>query len=154
MLIIRKLTEEAYCIMQLNMVIHRIFHAQKNRIRPEMYKIGLSPGQPKVLSHVYAHNRCMQKEIAEALDIEPATVSKILDNMVEAGLVERAPMAERKRAESVTITQKGREYYDRWTDICAQYETVALEGFTEAEREQLFAYLHRLYRNVTGKEME
>lgn len=140
--------------MQLNMVIHRIFHAQKNRIRPEMDRIGLSPGQPKVLGHVYAHNRCMQKEIAQALDIEPATVSKILDNMVEAGLVERAPLAERKRAEAVSITHKGREYYEQWSDVCARYETAALQGFTDAEKEQLFVYLRRLYRNVTDKELE
>ena len=140
--------------MQLNMAIHRIFHAQKNRIRPEMDRIGLSPGQPKVLSHVYAHNRCMQKEIATALDIEPATVSKILDNMVEAGLVERSAPAERKRAESVSITQKGREYYDKWKTICNDYELVALFGFTEAEKEQLYDYLRRLYQNVTGKPLE
>jgi len=137
--------------VQLNMAIYSIYHAQKNRIRPGMAKIGLSPGQPKVLSHLFRHNHCMQKEIAMALDIEPATVSKILNNMVEAGLVERAPLAERKRAESVSITEKGMLYYEKWRALCGEYEKLALRGFTETEKEQFSDYLSRMYGNLTGK---
>jgi DNA-binding MarR family transcriptional regulator len=140
--------------MQMNMIIYRVYHAQKNWVRPKMARIDLSPGQPKVLSHVYAHNHCMQKEIAEALDIEPATVSKILNNMVEAGLVERSPLEQRRRAESVSITPKGKRYYEKWNALCGDYEKLALQGFSEQEKAQLADFLHRMYQNVKGKALE
>lgn len=140
--------------MQLNMSIYRIFHAQKNWIRPRMSKIGFSPGQPKVLTHVHAHNGCNQKDIAKALDIEPATVSKILNNMVEAGYVERSALAQRRRAESVRITGKGEEFYQKWAALCGEYENLALNGFSAQEKEQLTQYLRRIYRNVSGKDLE
>ncbi len=140
--------------MQLNMIIYRVYHAQKNWVRFRMAKIGLSPGQPKVLSHVYAHNNCMQKEIAEALDIEPATVSKILNNMVAANLVERSPLEQRKRAESVSITENGKQFYRKWCALCRDYESLALQGFSEQEKKQLADYLYRVYENVKGKALE
>lgn len=136
---------------QLHMALYKAFHAQKNRIRPGMGKIGLSPGQPKVLGHLSRQNHCMQKEIATALDIEPATVSQLLNNMDQAGLIRRSAPAERKRAESVSITEKGREAYEKWQSLCGEVEEISMEGFTQSEREQFLDYLCRMYQNLTGK---
>lgn len=70
-------------------VMYRTFHAQRNAIRPGMADIGLSPGQPKILHYLLNHDGCMQRELADACDIEPATVSRLLDKMEEDGLVRR-----------------------------------------------------------------
>lgn len=138
----------------LHMAINRVFHAQKNVTRPGMAKIGLSPGQPKILNHLSRQNHCMQKDIASALDIEPATVSQILNNMVQAGLIQRSAPAERRRAESVSITEKGREYLEKWQQLCKEIEDVSLQGFTQEEQGQFLDYLYRMYWNLTGKEIE
>nr|WP_319488908.1 MarR family winged helix-turn-helix transcriptional regulator [uncultured Caproiciproducens sp.] len=138
----------------LHMAVNKVFHAQKNKTRPGMAEIGLSPGQPKILIHLSRQNHCMQKEIAAALDIEPATVSQILNNMDQAGLVQRSAPAERKRAESVSITEKGREFYEKWQQLCEGIEEISMRGFTQNEQEQLLDFLCRMYRNLAGKEIE
>jgi MarR family transcriptional regulator, organic hydroperoxide resistance regulator len=140
--------------VQLYMALYRTFHAQKNRIRPGMTEIGLSPGQPKVLGYLTRQDGCMQKDIAAALDIEPATVSQILTNMAQDGLIRRSCPAERKRAESVYITEKGQEVYEKWQRLCHEVEKAALDGFAESEQEQFIGYLCRMYRNLSGKELE
>ncbi len=84
---------------RLDMALSRTFHAQKNTIRPGMAVIGLSTGQPKILEYLSRQDSRMQKDIAAALDIEPATVSQILYNMEQAGLIKRSEPAERRRAE-------------------------------------------------------
>jgi DNA-binding MarR family transcriptional regulator len=71
-----------------------------------MTKIGLSPGQPKILTYVSEHNCCMQKEIAIALDIEPATVSQLLNNMAQNGLIKRSAPAERKLQNRFQLPKK------------------------------------------------
>jgi Transcriptional regulators len=138
----------------LHMAINKTYHAQKNKTRPGMLGIGLSPGQPKILSYLIKNNHCMQKEIAAALDIDPATVSQILNNMVQAGLIQRSALAERRRAESVSITEKGREVHEKWQLLCKEIEEISLNGFTGEEREQFLDYLHRMYQNLTGKVLE
>ena len=138
----------------LHRALVQTYHAQKNRTRPGMAKIGLSPGQPKILNHLSKRNHCMQKDIAEALDIEPATVSQILNNMDGAGLVRRSDCAERRRAESVSITEKGQKALQEWQRLCGEIEEVSLRGFTPEERERFLDYLCRMYRNLTGKSLE
>ena len=134
----------------LNMAVYKTFHAQKNRIRPSMAKIGLSTGQPKIL-HCLVQKDCrMQKELADACDIEPATVSRILHKMEKNGLVTRVASKERKRADCVVITEKGRIAHQHWLEICQSVEDVALQGFTPQERNQFVDYLGRMYKNLTG----
>ena len=140
--------------VQLHMALYNTYHAQKNRLRPGMSDIGLSPGQPKILNYLSRRNNCMQKDIAEALDIEPATVSRILNNMVEAGLVQRAAPGARKRAESISITEKGRDAFIQWQQLCGQMEAAAMKDFTPFERGQFIEYLCRMYANLSGKVLE
>ena len=139
---------------RLDMALVRTFHAQKNTIRPGMAVIGLSPGQPKVLDYLSRRDNCMQKDIAAALDIEPATVSQLLSNMEQAGLIKRSVQAERRRAESVSITDSGREYHEKWLLLCKEVEEKSLKGFSQIEKEQYLDYLGRMYRNLTGRELE
>jgi DNA-binding MarR family transcriptional regulator len=140
--------------MQLERALCRTFHAQKNKIRPGMADIGLSTGQPKVLDFLSQRDNCMQKDIAVALDIEPATVSQILTNMEQADLIKKSESAVRRRAESVSMTEKGREYYKKWQLLCKEVEEISLKGFSQNEREQYLDYLNRMYRNLTGRVLE
>ncbi len=140
--------------VELHWAMTQTHHAQKNKLRPKMVTIGLSPGQPKILTYLTRNNCCMQKEIAIALDIEPATVSQLLNNMAQAGLIRRSALAERKRAESVSITDKGREAYQKWQRICTEIKEVSMRGFTPEEQDQFLRYLSRMYQNLTGKVLE
>ena len=137
-----------------HLLLIRTYHAQKNRLRPEMAGIGLSPGQPKILNRLMETDCCMQKELAESCDIQPATVSRMLDTMEQAGLVCRQEEAPRRRAASVAITEAGREAHRQWQAICGRVGEVSLAGFTEEERQQFAEYLRRMYRNLTGREID
>ena len=140
--------------VSLHHAVYMTNNAQKNSLRPGMVQIGLSPGQPKVLRFLAAHDSCMQKEIAEALDIEPATVSRLLANMEQNGLVARSTPAERRRAESVSITEEGRVAFARWEMVCHTVEEQSLQGFSEEEGQQFLKYLCRMYQNLTGKPLK
>ena len=70
-------------------LVYRAYHAQRNAIRPGYDRRGVVPraAQDTALS---ADPRWMYAaELADACDIEPATVSRLLDKMEEDGLVRR-----------------------------------------------------------------
>ena len=138
----------------LQMALFSADQAQRKAIRPDMAAIGLSPGQPKVLDYLSRRSNCMQKDIAAALDIEPATVSQLLANMEQAGLIRRAEPLQRRRAECVSITEKGMAAYEKWRGLCLGVEAVSLRGFTREERARFLDYLARMYENLTGRAME
>lgn len=140
--------------LSLHHAVCMTYNAQKNTLRPNMTRIGLSPGQPKVLRFLAAHDSCMQKEIAQALDIEPATVSRLLANMEQNGLVARSAPEERRRAESVRITEEGRAAFSRWETVCHTAEEQSLRGFSEEERQKFLEYLCRMYQNLTKKSLK
>lgn len=76
----------------------RIFSALKNE--------GLTSGQPKVLEYLAEHDGALQKDIAAACRIEPATMTSLLCGMEKKGLITRS--APDRRSLSVYLTEKGR----------------------------------------------
>lgn len=136
-------------------ILFKAFHAERNLVRQNMRDYGiLSPGQPKVLRYVSCNKDCMLKDIAKDCDVEPATVSKILNSLEGQGMLTREVVKNDKRALRLSITQKGYEALQEWNTLCEGVEDQALEGFTKEEKDQFNDYLYRMYFNLSGKNME
>lgn len=140
--------------MPFHIVMYKTFSAQRARVRPFLTSIGLSPGQPKVLTLLYTAGSRNQKELADACEIDPATMSKLLCGMERAGLISREVMESNKRAVRVCITAKGRRLYEQVAGHMDEVEAGALAGFSGEERRLFREYLCRMYRNLTGNDME
>lgn len=138
-----------------NLLVLKVFNAQKNRVRPLMAAIGLSPGQPKILTFLALHGACRQKELAASCDIEPATISRLLQGLEEQGLIVRSGAADDRRAARVELSEHGRELYR--TEVAPRFRSVVaaeLTGFSEAERSRFEEYLRRVYFNLTSTPLE
>lgn len=136
-----------------SIALHKCYRAQSNVLRPLIAEIGLSPGQPKILDFLLRHEGCMQKDLAALCDIEPATVSRLLDKLEHDGLIRRASAAGDKRAAIVSLTDAGRSRQVRLQTLRSQAEAQSLAGFSGPEREQFYAYLERFYYNLTHSDL-
>lgn len=136
------------------MMMFKTYHAQRNHIRHNMSDYGLSPGQPKVLRYINEHQDCMLKDIAFHCDVEPATVSKILNNLEDIGMLTREVVKDNKRALSLRITKQGANALALWSTHCDEVEQQALHNFSEAEIQQFKVYLDRMYHNLTNRSLE
>ena len=116
----------------------RIFSALKNE--------GLTSGQPKVLEYLSEHDGAMQKDIAAACRIEPATMTSLLCGMEKKGLITRS--APDRRSLSVYLTEKGKALVPLIEQEFARIESVATNGFSDDERELLISLLSRLRENL------
>ena len=116
----------------------RIFSALKNE--------GLTSGQPKVLEYLAEHDGAMQKDIAAACRIEPATMTSLLYGMEQTGLITRS--APDRRSLSVYLTEKGKALVPLIEQEFARIESVATNGFSDDERELLISLLSRLRENL------
>lgn len=134
-----------------HLLILKAYNAQKNKMRPFMQALGLSTGQPKILSFLRMRDGCMQKDLAEYCNIEPATVSRLLNHMEERGLIARRIDDGNRRAVRISITETGKETEQRMRLYFQEVNRISLDGFSEEEREQFMDYLRRMHENLTAR---
>ena len=105
---------------------------------------GLTSGQPKVLEYLLSHDGSVQKELATACYIEPATLTSVLNGMEKKGLIQRKTESQNRRSLHVYLTPKGRTQAQEVNKAFASLEEKALQNFTGQEQKQLMDLLQKL----------
>lgn len=138
----------------LHMTLIRLNKTHRRRTHEEFSKIGLTIGQPKILDFLSENSGCIQKELSESCNIEPATVTSILANMEKAELIYRAQNSKDRRILNVFITEKGKDAQREVEKIFNLIDEECFKGFSEAERIQAINILNRLYVNIIERSKE
>ncbi|MBR2621996.1 MAG: MarR family transcriptional regulator [Clostridia bacterium] len=89
-----------------------------------------------------------QNEIADALHLSAPSVSATLRRMEAEGLICRHACEGDGRAVRVCLTDKGREYDEGVRLMLRRLDEILMEGFDEAETEQLTVMLCRMRDNM------
>ncbi len=89
--------------------------------------------QVGALFHLAAHDGCLHKELAEALGVQPAGVSTLVDRMTTGGLVQRRTCSLDARAQRLHVTAAGKRVAARAQPIVAEMQAALVEGFSETE---------------------
>ncbi|SFR69912.1 DNA-binding transcriptional regulator, MarR family [Anaeromicropila populeti] len=130
---------------KLMMENHLIF---TKKVFEQLAERNLSSGQPKVLEYLKEHDGSVQKDIAIACKIEPATVTSLLIRMEKNGLVQRKLNNENRKYLNVFLTEKGEEEVTHVEKAFTTIENTALCNFTDDEKEQFIKYLERVNNNL------
>lgn len=111
----------------------------------------LTPGQPKILDYLLFHDGAVQKEIAEACHIEPATITSVLLGMENKGLIVRKNINGNRRSLYVYLTNKGKSLAEQVELKFKIIEEKALFDFSDDEKEMLTAFLTKINKNLCKK---
>lgn len=111
----------------------------------------LTLGQPKILDYLLFHDCAVQKEIAEACHIEPATITSLLLGMEKKSLIVRKNVNGNRRSLSVCLTHKGRLLAEQVALKFGKIEEKVLFGFNDEEKEMLTVFLTRINKNLMKK---
>ena len=134
---------------ELNHMLIKVGAKHRRRSAFEFMKYNLSSGQPRMLNFLFEHDGCIQREIASACHLEPASVTSVLNSMERAGLIERKPVEGDKRALRVWLTEKGKENKKTVDEIFVTMADECFKGFSEDERELCGKFLNRIFENMT-----
>lgn len=136
-----------YLLMKSNAMLSR-------RILSEVSRLGLTPGQPKVLDFLLQYNEADQKTIAAYCEIEQTTVGSILLRMENAGLVRRRQKDGNRRSLYVSLTPAGKEKAEKLMDIFRENENTATANLSETEVEMLKELLTKLCDTMQSQAKE
>lgn len=105
---------------------------------------GLKVRSYAVLALVAGELRPSQREVAQVLRLDPSQVVALVDELERAGLVERVPDANDRRANLVVATERGRTAAAAARDALRDVDARLYGGLGDEEREQLASLLNRI----------
>jgi len=132
----------------INRLLIQVSRLHFKRLHTMMETIGLHRGQPPLLHILWEEEGHTQSDLAARLHIQPATVTKMLQRMEQAGFVERRPDPEDQRVSRVYLTEAGRTIR---TDVCRVNRQIGEElaaGFTPEEEAQFTQLLGQVRENL------
>ena len=103
-----------------------------------------------VLISLKSRQLASQRELAEAVGIQGATLTHHLDTMESAGLVTRRRDPANRRLHLVELTPAGDALFLRLRDAAMTFDRRLRVGLADGEIDQLEALLTRLRDNVSG----
>lgn len=115
-----------------------------------MRSYGVTGPQWRVLGVLARMPGETQAAVADVLELEPITLSRMIDRLTEAGLVERRPVEGDRRANALTLTPAAEPLLARMREAVEILTAETLNGFTEEERETFTAFVTRFRCNLNA----
>jgi MarR family transcriptional regulator, organic hydroperoxide resistance regulator len=135
---------------ELNVKLMRVARAHRTMAASLLSEVGLHPGQEALLMELWDQDGRTQANLAAALGVEPPTVTKMLQRMENAGLVDRRPDKNDRRAIRVHLTPKGRRLKSKVDKLWVELQDRTVEGLSDRQQSSLRSLLNSLESNLTG----
>lgn len=123
--------------------------AIRRRFEVRAAELGLSTSQWRLLINLEREGPMPQARLAQRLEIEPISVSRLVDRMQEAGWVERHPSPEDRRVKLVAPTDKAQSVVLCARDVARSIYAEALHGLPPDIEETLSAVLRHMIHNLS-----
>ncbi|MGW7273523.1 MarR family winged helix-turn-helix transcriptional regulator [Streptomyces sp. NPDC054864] len=111
-------------------------------------RLGLYPGQEFVMMYLWDAGPVRQSELIKAVDLDPSTVTKMLQRLEQAGHVRRRPDPADRRAALVEATDTSCGLLAEVERAWGELEEQTLAGLDAAERTELARLLGRVEANL------
>jgi MarR family transcriptional regulator for hemolysin len=111
-------------------------------------QFGVTRAKWAVLARLERFEGLKQAELAEMLDLQPITLTRLLDGLAQNGLIERRPCDNDRRAKRLYLTPAARPLLDRLGELGQELMATALEGVDDAAVAALLAGLSAVKENL------
>lgn len=131
-------------------LIHQLYQTMRafsKTLNNEIFMNGVYSSEWSVLKMVREHEAISQLELANALNVEPAAISKTLTKMEKKNLVERQRLPG-KREKYISLTTYAQKLYLEIEPKVAKHRTLALNDLSKEERQTMLKLAQRIYKNT------
>lgn len=136
-------------IERLGFLIHDAARLMRKRFETRGSAHGLSAAQWRAMVRLVKEEGLPQARLAELLEIEPISVSRLLDRMEEGGWIERRQDANDRRVRMIFPTDKSREAYDAVKSVAGELYEEALAGLPDEARQATIHGLKTIVENLS-----
>ncbi len=111
---------------------------------------GTTHAQWAVLARLERTEGLKQCELADTLELQPITLTRLIDRLCESGLIERRPDPVDRRVKRLFLTAAARPVLARLSALGQELMATVLKGVDTDARHQLLDHLLVLKTNLRG----
>lgn len=111
-------------------------------------QFGITRAQWVVLVRLDRSEGLKQSELAEVLDLQPISLTRLLDKLCECGLIERRPDPVDRRAKRLFLTPAARPLIEKLGDLGEELMATALVGVEPNSVERMIGELGIVKENL------
>jgi MarR family transcriptional regulator for hemolysin len=111
-------------------------------------QFGVSRAQWAVLIRIERNEGLKQSELADMLDLQPITLTRLLDRLADNGLIERRADPNDRRANRLYLRPAAKPVLDRLAVLGADLMETVLDGLTTASIERMLKELGAVKDNL------
>jgi MarR family transcriptional regulator, transcriptional regulator for hemolysin len=133
---------------QIAFLISDLARLLKTYVDQQARRYGMTRAQWQVLSRLERCEGLKQSELAEMLDLQPITLTRLVDRLCDNGLIERRPDPNDRRAKRLFLTQEARPLMDRIAVLGEEIMSNVLAGIDGDDVEFMLTKLGRAKENL------
>ncbi|VBB09579.1 Hypothetical protein LUCI_4874 [Lucifera butyrica] len=130
-----------YLIQQISHLLEQLYN--KNLLNED-----LSISHARVIYLLYQNDGMTQSELQQDLLIKASSLTKLIDVLVEKGLVKRETCQEDARSRRIYLTDAGRKKEENLHEIREKTEAYLLSTLSDNERKDLICMLKLLKNKI------
>lgn len=111
-------------------------------------QFGISRAQWAVLVRIDRNEGLKQTELADLLDLQPITLTRLLDRLADNGLIERRADPNDRRANRLYLKPAAKPLLDRLANLGAEMMEVVLDGVSMTSIERTLKELGTVKDNL------
>ncbi|MBO4383944.1 MAG: MarR family transcriptional regulator [Clostridia bacterium] len=133
--------------------LHRIDLLMRFHLRSQEKGL-IPPSQMRMIEFISKNDGCTQAEVAEEMQVSPASVAQSLKRMEASNYVSRDACKGNLRANSLHITEDGLSAAKNCRKVFDELESEMFSGFSEDEQKLASELLSRIIRNLESADTD
>jgi MarR family transcriptional regulator, transcriptional regulator for hemolysin len=146
------MTTDPFLTRALGFLLADVSRLMRRRFDARAREIGLTRAQWRVLAQLRRREGINQTALAEIMEIEPISLGRHIDRLVEKDIVERRPDPRDRRAWRLYLKPEAQPVLDRLRAISNANRKEVLRGIPPEESEALIDTLLKIKSNLTALE--
>lgn len=130
-------------------LLHDVARLMRTAHDRRMKPLGLTRSQWWVLNHLFFHEGISQSDLAKILDIERATLGRLLDRLEIKNWISRAPDREDRRINRVYLAEPAGPMIQTMRKEAKQTLDEALKSLSVEEQKKMVEMLQRMKASLT-----
>jgi MarR family transcriptional regulator for hemolysin len=114
----------------------------------EASRFGITRAQWAVLAKVERSEGMKQSELAELLEMQPITLTRLIDKLCDSDWLERRGDENDRRVNRLYLRKAGRQLLGKLSGLRSELTATALEGINPADALRLLTQLETIKENV------
>ncbi|MDE1933173.1 MarR family winged helix-turn-helix transcriptional regulator [Bradyrhizobium sp.] len=125
--------------------LQRLVRAYADR---QAARYGITRAQWAVLAKVERFEGMKQTELAEQMEMQPITLTRLIDRLCDSGWIERRSDDTDRRVNRLYLRKAGRVLLGKMNSLKTEITATALEGISPADAQRLLTQLETVKENV------